>query len=350
MIKKDSLKNVVGIINLVLLVLGVIGNSLCICVYSQKKMRKSRFNWYLLILAIFEFIFCFILSTDYLFQLLHQKNIQLRELNRLLEILISFSIHFIDSYIAIIILILSIDRYNAIKNQTKIKSFVTNLYAKRLVITIGIGLTFFKLIDYALCYKIVDRNFSLVYCGLISPIAFNIAPTTAILIVNLCLVKGLINYYRNLSKLPVNTKTFSNESKIITSNELKVTFINNKMKTSSVSIQKVNTKPMKETHTSHYFIILSLSLWLVLSTIPFTFNSYYFMFRLKTLSYNDFKAESDEFKNKYIDSMKKISNMQSITSIFFNSNHCVHFIVYFCYYSIFRKFLINIFSSKPCKE
>jgi len=106
LIKKDSLVEVSCIINLVLLILGIIGNTLCIWVYSKKQMRKSRFNWYLLILAVFELTFCFILSTDYLFKIIHPKNIQLRKLNRFLEILINFSIHLIDSYIAIIILLL----------------------------------------------------------------------------------------------------------------------------------------------------------------------------------------------------------------------------------------------------
>jgi hypothetical protein len=350
LIKKESLVEVSCIINLVLLVLGVIGNTLCIWVYSKKSMRKSRFNWYLLILAVFELTYCFILSTDYLFEIIHPNNIQLRKLNRFLEILINFSVHLIDSYIAIIILLLSIDRYNAVKYPSKVKFSIKNLYAKRLISTIGLSLTFFKLSDYAICYNIVDRKFNLIYCGLVSPIVFNIAPTIAILIVNLLLVKELINYSRNLSTIAVNTKTFSNESKMITSNELKVTFKNNDIKTSLVSIQRITAKPSKDIHTSHYYIVLALSLWLVLTTIPFTVNSYYLMFCLKKISFNDFRAESDQYRVKYLNSMKQISNMQSITSIFFNSNHCVYFIVYFCYYSIFRKCIMNIFSSKPCKN
>ena len=103
---------------------------------------------------------------------------------------------------------------------------------------------------------------------------------------------------------------------------------------------------IEDAENYQYFIVLFLSLWLVLTTFPFVFNNYFIIFRVSTFSYSDFMAQSDEFKSRFFESLKQMSYFQSITSIFFNSNHCVHFIVYFLFYSIFRNSICTIFSSK----
>ena len=71
------LANISCYLNLFVLSFGIIGNLLCIYVFLQKNMIARKFNWYLLILAIAELIYCLFVFFDYLFRLIHPANITL---------------------------------------------------------------------------------------------------------------------------------------------------------------------------------------------------------------------------------------------------------------------------------
>ena len=53
--------------NIALIAMGILNNSLCVYSLSQKIMRKYKYNYYLLLMAIFELIYCLVLFVDYLF-------------------------------------------------------------------------------------------------------------------------------------------------------------------------------------------------------------------------------------------------------------------------------------------
>ena len=131
--QKPSQSKCVAILNLIMMLIGIIANGLCVYSYVQKRMRKNKFNWYLLVLAKFELIFCFILFINDLTQLINSKSYYLHELNNYFGVLISSIIRTIDSYLVIITLYLSIDRLYAIRYPIDVKNFITNVHVKNLI-------------------------------------------------------------------------------------------------------------------------------------------------------------------------------------------------------------------------
>jgi hypothetical protein len=144
-------------INIILLINGIFGNILSIYVYLQRRMRKHKFNCYLLLMAVFQLIFCIILSTDYLFRLFYVKPMFLHDLNVYINMAIDYSLHLADSYVTTLSLIMSIDRIYAIKNPTEINNFITYLHPKLLTSMSFFGLILFKIpgiryINYLIFY------------------------------------------------------------------------------------------------------------------------------------------------------------------------------------------------------
>ena len=323
-------------LNLALSVIGIIANILCIYAYSQKRMRKSIFNWYLLSLAVFELFFCIILSIDYCFFLVY--DIVFHDLNEFTDLFMDYFTHTTDSYIAVITILLSVDRYYATVNPIKIKSFVTNLYAKRLIFFSLFFLSVFKIIDVTMCYKIIEKKFTITYCSLISPLVFNIFPTFIIFVINMLLIKELIINCRN--KKSKNVQMNASKKHYETSAN-QMTFCQEKNQVDTKTfIQRCNGNPIKSSKKVHYVFMIAFSLWLVITTIPYySFNSYYFIYRIDTFANSsiEFYAETTESKIAYL---KKIQN---ISSIFFNSNHYINFFLYFCFYSNFRHCIYKLF-------
>ena len=305
------------ILDLILMVIGLIGNSLCIKIYSKKEMRKNKFNWYLLVLAIFELIFCFILFGNYLFQIVHPKKYFLYELNNYLGIFVGFLIRTIDSYLVLITLYLSIDRLYAIKNPIEIKDFITHLHVKYFISITLACLIPLEIVDVAVCHLIDHKIFYITYCGFISPIIFNYTPAFLVLIVNSFLLKELFVYY--------SSKRFNFASKI-NSFVKRTSSRNNK---NVILESRINAKPLKKSQKSHYILIICLALWAVLTTIP-----YYALISFTSII-RTFERENDS-----------ILKIQNIVSIFFNSNHVINFFFYLTFHSNFRSCIFKIFSFK----
>ena len=91
-------------INFILMIFGIFVNIVCIFVFLQKQMKKRKFNLYLLILAIFELIFCSIVFFDYFFRLISSKPIFLHDYNVFTNIIIDYAIHSTDTYVVVIII------------------------------------------------------------------------------------------------------------------------------------------------------------------------------------------------------------------------------------------------------
>ena len=307
------------IFNLILMIIGVIGNSLCIKIYSKKEMRKNKFNWYLLVLAIFELIFCFILFANYLFQIVHPKKYFLYELNNFLGILMGFLIRTIDSYLVLITLYLSIDRLYAIKHPIEIKDFITNLHVKYFISITFACLIPLEIVDIAICYLIDRKIFYITYCGAVSPIIFRFTPALMVLIVNSLLLKELFIYY--------SSKCYDFASKI--NYYVKRTSLRKLSNKVEIVFGSFNVKPLNINQKSHYICIICLSLWAVITTIP-----YYVLISLTSII-QTFEGENEP-----------LLEIQNIVSILFNSNHVVNFFLYFSFHSNFRSCIYKIFSLK----
>jgi hypothetical protein len=329
----------ISAINLILMVLGVIGNSLCVFVFSQSRMRKYKLNWYLLILAIFELLFCLLLSIDYVGKILLLKNVLFYELDSVIEKIFDLLIHTADCFIAIITIILSIDRFFTIKNRVKIKTCFTNLQRIVLVVSVSSVLVLIKILEFIICYQMKENNIFINYCGIISPIIFNIFPVLAVLVINLFLVKEIISYYRN-DELTTNVSNTPRCSR--SSNNMHVIYKNNYQFEHALikNVRRFSRQTISNTEKSHFIIIIVLSVWLVLTTIPYyTINIYYtFLFRQQSIHQEDFNINT-----QIIYKMKSISSKQSISSIFLNSNHFINFFIYCFYYSMFRDCLFKLF-------
>jgi hypothetical protein len=293
-------------INLLMMSIGVIGNILCIHVFSKKKMIIRKFNWYLLVLSVFEIIFCLIIFIDYLYRVLNNIPVFLHDLNDFTKSIFDFIIHTTDSFILLITLILSIDRLLAIKDPIKAKYFITNTRSKCLLTVNFIILVLLRIPGVIICHLDFQGNTAIIFCTFINPLIFNIIPTITILVLNSLLVLEILNYYRNKSRMMFY-------------------FHGSQNKKTSLK------RSISQSQKSHYFVILIVAIWTVLTSIPYyALNTYVLLFRIEVLE-------------NLLDA-KKIIITQAITSIFFNLNHCINFLIYFSFYKQFRHSTIYCFS------
>ena len=334
--KNDTISaysSITNYMNISLFLIGIITNAFCFYVFLQKKMKIAKFNWYLLVLAIVELFFCFILFIDYSFQLFNEKKLLLHQFNKVLNLIFDYFVHSLDSYSALITLILSIDRLYAIRNPLEIKFFVTNLHAKLLIFTSLLSILILRIPSVVLCnFEEVSRfHEGVSICSVVTPIVFNFLPTILILIINSLLIREIIKSYKNKleEKIDVLYGTQSKKSTL----EL-IVFYKNSAHNSFVSVNRFNVKPISKTQKSHYFVIVLTSCWLVFSTFfYYTFHAY----SLVTFSKHDSTNEGMSVK------IQQLNKMQNISSMLFNSNHCINFFFYFLFYSMFRDSIYDIF-------
>ena len=302
----DDMVTLMGLssqINIAFLIVGIFGNILSIYAYLQRSMRKHKFNCYLLLMALFELIFCIILFTDYLFRLFYVKPMFLHDLNVYTNMAIDYLLHLVDSYVTMLSLIMSIDRIYAIKNPTELNNFITYVHPKRIALTALFTLIIFKIPGIIVCYHESEMILmNTLCCTILLPTIFNVLPTVVILMINCSLILKIINYYKNLPKILI-IRISNSES--------------------SSTMNKSLQRPLCRVQKSHHFVIIVSSMWLVLTTIPYyTFNFFHLLFNP-----NLFRVNID---------LKLISKMQIISSILFNLNHCLNFFIYFGFNNEFR--------------
>ena len=195
------MKNISFLVNFILAIVGLIDNIVCIYIFLQRKMIKIKFNWYLLILAIFHLLFCFILFLDYLFWLVCRRNpVFLHDLKGFRNGITDHSLHFIDSYVTIITMILSIDRCQAIKNPTQIRKLLTYVHSKRLLSLTLILLIVLKIPCIVLENGNSESNIKITFCKIISPSVLNLFPALIILTANMLLVFKITEFYGSLRR------------------------------------------------------------------------------------------------------------------------------------------------------
>ena len=129
----DRIDYVVAKINFGSMLFGIIGNFICICVLCQKQLLNRKFNFYLLLLAVADLTFCFIVFVNYSI-VNSNPNRALYDFSRLTCYLTDYIVSSFDALSVYLTLILSIDRLYAITKPIKIKTFFTNLYPKRVAL------------------------------------------------------------------------------------------------------------------------------------------------------------------------------------------------------------------------
>jgi hypothetical protein len=268
-------QKIVCFLNVVIVIVGIIHNSISSIIFLQKKLRKNKFNWYLQVTSMFQLLLCLILLIDYLFSFVYVKPIFLHSLNKISRIAIDVTIHTSDSCIGILTLFLSLDRLYAIKEPLLIKEFFTHLHAKSIIIISSTSLFLIKALDMFFCEISIHDDAHIVYCALISPLIFNIIPLIIIFAINSLLIYEISHYYKT-------HHTLNHADKIYQSQVLSVKVELRKNTISSNIKQLPNNKNKLSTfQKSHYFVILISAFWSVFSSIPYyIFKSYFLLSEL----------------------------------------------------------------------
>ena len=290
--------------------IGIFTNLLNICLFSAKNSLKTKFNWYLLVLSVFELIFCFILGIDYFYRIISTKiglgyTMFLHDLNLYNKIFMDFIAHTADSYTIILTLILSIDRLYAITYPIKIKNFVTNTNTKCLMSLSLLILCIIRLPSTITCHWYLCESFQActLYCSFLVPTFLNILPAIIILILNLILIFKIIMYQTKEPSIK-SVRGGRKKSKIILNDNYQVSKL----------------------RKSRFFVIVTMTLWLLLTNIPYyAFLAYQFGL------------------NTYIVDFNTTFEIQLASSVLFNLNHCINFFIYICFHDIFRMNFLKIF-------
>jgi hypothetical protein len=374
--------------NILLVAIGIIDNIISISVLVNKKLRERKFNLYLLVLAIIELIYCLTVFIDYTFRKLFNQPIFLSEYSNTSRIIIDYIIHTSDSCTVLMVLFLTIDRLYAIKNPMKIKQFITNLHAKKLISISLVVLIFIKTSSFAFCELNVNHNAYLIYCAIASPLIFNILPLIIVLVLNVVLIKEVTANFKKKTCIAMHLSQFSSskyESKSrlnqsrehygsilstvtiktgqnkfrsneVDTNNIRLLFrskkfyhnnettfediedVSNKTNVHSLeSIGTFNRKRICQTQKSHYIIILTTSMWSMLTSLfYYTNTTFYLILQVKF--------------NKNFEILKKLTMIQLFSSVLFNSNHFINFFIYIIFYADFRAILKNYLLKVFCKS
>ena len=135
------------------------------------------------------------------------------------------------------------------------------------------------------------------------PMLFNLLPALLILVINvtLCLMmrKNKSKKNESLRKSSINSLNCVNKSN--------------------------NFQRMSKSQKSHFFTIISLGIWQVFTNIH-----YYVLITFdhaRLLRITNFKH----------------TRLQAVSSVFFNSNHCVNILIYLIFYKDFGRIILDLF-------
>jgi hypothetical protein len=319
-------KEIAFILSIIFMILGIVGNVMCIYAFLHRKLLEHKFNWYLLIVSFFKLMFCSTLFTDYFFSKIYKDPIFLHNLNETSSKIVDYIIHTTDACIVVLTIFLSVDRYYAIKKPMFIKDFLTNLYAKHITLICTLTVILFKVIVFFVCNANIDGRFHIAFCTIIVPTLVNTIPLIIVLVLNVLLVKEVVNYYSNQERKSTDIDKGERLEILVKLNNFKRGSSANQRLTirSSVSFKlSVNQK-------SHYIMIIVTDIWFILTSCPYyILNSYFVLFQM-----NFFNIET-------------LVKIQILSSVIFNLNHCMNFFIYFSFYEDFRQiFIFSKFQNK----
>lgn len=312
--------SLIGKINFYFMSFGLISNTVCIFILSTKYLRKSKFNIYLMILAVVELLFCLTIWTDELCEIACSNCTRLSQYNPTMGITIYFLAFFLDSCAVMITLLISIDRLFAIYHPLKINEFSTRKHIKRVI--------FFGML---LCFMVRAIEIPLYYapnriaaCGaIIASIVTVILPAILILIVNTLLFIKLKNYdaIKKISNLRLSFINDTQQS-LVRLNEIN--------EDSQDRVLCANYQPMTRTQKSHFVVIITIGIWLLITEIPYNLI-------LWIMSFNEYRVT--------------YSWIQLVSTVFLNSNHCINLFIYIAFHYAFRarlRYFLAILLPKTC--
>ena len=306
----------------IFMLLGIMGNIINITVLLQNKLRKQKFNWYLLVISVFKLMFCLVVFSDYLFSKIYKEPIFLHQLDAIANKIIDFILHTSDSCVSVISVLILIDRLYAIKKPICLKQFITYSHAKSLMIISLAILLFLTIISFTICELNISHKAHVIYCAIVSPQIFSTIPALIILILNTLLIIEVIKY---------NNRQTSDTSDLGSNQTIQLDLIDSRKSSISTSVKllrKFSTKIIDKIKKSEYFVVMITDIWSVLTSIPYyILNSYFILFHLNFIS------------------IEKLIKIQIISSILFNSNHSINFFIYLCFYDDFREVFFSFFSS-----
>ena len=217
---------------------------------------------------------------------------------------------------------------------------------------------FLKISSDCVCKLLNNMIFKSVYCSIISPSIFHLIPQLTVLVLNVFLVREMVKYFRNTSKMCIDyihaspiLKTKDHHHSNSSRNKLKMSSNNlhipQSLRNSEKSIDKLSEKrPRYSKHQIHtlsnhsnnhfYILILISSLWSFLTIVPYySFQTYFSLNQLKF-----FESNFDQ---------NIIFRIKVIASTFFNSNHCFNFFIYVLFHHEFRDCFKSFFLKIHCR-
>lgn len=303
-------------INFYSMLFGIVNNMLCIIIFLDKTIIKRKFNRYLLVLAITEFIFCLLAFINYFYYIVYTKSITLVELNDFAFISIVFILHFLDSFAVSLTLLLSIDRLYAIFKPMKIKNFITFQYQKSLILAVFIFYLLIKIPEIMLYFS--NRFIYHIYSTIITSALLIMIPGVIIFVLNTILFIKIYKYdktQKSASTFIVNMKKTRYSTAVS---------IEDRLNEEEDILSKVNNyKPLTRAQKSHFIVIITIAAWLLFTTIP-----YYIIWWITIVHRYQF-----------------ILKIQYISSILFNINHCTNILIYIFFHDGFRRCLSKRISS-----
>ena len=130
--KQIYIDNIVSRFNLGSMFFGIIANFLCITVYCHRKQLQTRFQIYLLAVAITDFCFCIIIFLNYLIYVVDTPNV-LYDYSYLTCYFTDYIVGCLTAFSTLMTLILSFDRFVAVKNPLMLKSRLTQTHPKLII-------------------------------------------------------------------------------------------------------------------------------------------------------------------------------------------------------------------------
>lgn len=306
----------IGKVNFMLTSFGLIGNTICLMIFSTKELRKSTFNKYLLILAIIELLFCLTVWANESCMIFCHVPKFLIQIDNILAVFIHLLTNLFHTSSIMITLLLSIDRLYAIYQPLKIKDFITRRNIK-LSVFIGLLICFVVHVPELPLFLLTNELIYFTYSSIFAVILLATLPALIMLILNTILFIKIIHHdYRRRTRkdnFSIRTRVTKDENKIV--NE-------------TVTMTKIiNYQPLTRTQKSHFIVIIIIGMWLILTEIPYNLIIWIMLV-------------TKEYQKYFV--------LQFITSVLWNSNHCINFFIYICFHNSFRAQLRRIIMSVVC--
>lgn len=306
-------------VNFIIALFGVCSNLVCIYVLSKWRLKKFKFNWYLYLLAYTESFFCLFYFCNKL--LLFSYGTNSKNFNTIVEVF-NILTHVLNYFSIWIILLLSINRFYAVKYPYKIKDNMRNRHPRLVTMIIFIWILLFTLAGSVPFYVIEARNdrfsnIAMICRYLITPLLLWLTPCLAIFILNLLVILLLVNHSRLVHK---NKSKFTNQNATTsTENESKIEITTVK---SAVQLRSISHKQK-----------LYAYLLLIMSIISFFTNAV-----IHTTSYLVSMVKKDNYFNYWV-----------ISTTIFIISHSLNLFLYMIFHRDFRCYLLKIIL-RPCNK